>query len=182
MVHETDEYLMEMVQKGDNKSLELLYDKHKKTLINFFYRMSGDIHTSENLLQETFTRVYLYRNSFSIDKIFFPWLYQIARNTWADHYKKKKKNPVFADNELQSVSKISPGFEEQHDTQQLILFALQQLSENDRQLVILYHLKGLNYTEMSTMFQMTEGNLRVKLCRALKTLGAILKNSGYEYK
>ena len=62
----------------------------------------------------------------------------------------------------------------------MITTAMLQLSERDRQLVILYHLKGFNYKELSTLFEIPEGTLRVILCRALKKLGSILKKNGYE--
>jgi RNA polymerase sigma factor (sigma-70 family) len=182
MQDKTDEHLMEQVQKGENKALEQLFANHKQSLINFFFRMSGDLNISENLLQDTFTRVYLYRNSYSIDKRFFPWLYQVARNTWATHYKRGLTNPVSAAHELVPETSISAGNEIKYETNQLVLFALQQLHETDRQLVVLYHLQGFEYTELSALFEISEGNLRVKLCRALKTLGAILKKAGYEYQ
>jgi RNA polymerase sigma factor (sigma-70 family) len=53
--------------------------------------------------------------------------------------------------------------------------------KRERQLVVLYHLQGYDYQELSQLFDIKPGTLRVIICRALKQLGLILKNMGYEH-
>src|SRR5258705_4643271 len=146
--------LMELVQKGNNKAIMQLIERHRLVLINYFYRMGGDILTAEELLQETFTKMYLYRESFNVDKSFFSWLYQIARNVWATYYKKRQRNLIRpASGDLPDVE-LTESLTQKLETQQLVQVALEQLSDEDRQLVVLYHLKGHSYAESIGLFEL----------------------------
>lgn len=176
-----DEKLMNLVKTDHSSAMTELVRRYQTKLFHFFYRMSGDKLLAEDLVQESFLRLYKYRANYKQDKPLFAWLFQIARNVWNTSFKNQQRNiesekTVIEQNLNDKITNPSDSY----DMQQMITTALLQLTERDRELVILYHLKGFNYKELSALFEISEGTLRVKLCRALKKLGLILKSVGYE--
>lgn len=173
----TDEKLMQNVIAGKQASMNQLIIRYQNDLLRFFTRMSGNKHTAEDMVQMTFERVYRYRNGYKDDQSFKTWIWQIARNVWNSSFRKHEKLTSLTVNTDQKVRDASKTFE----LQQLIQTALMTLSERERELVVFYHLKGFGYKELSQIFETSEGNLRVIQCRALKKLGQVLKQLGYEH-
>lgn len=183
MQNRTDEYLMSIVKKGNSAAINELVKRYQSKLLQYFFRMSGDRYLAEDLVQESFIRLYKYRTNFNEEKNFFAWFFQIAKNVWNTAFQKQQPKIFLKDWESETKSiEIIPDTSVSYDQQELIEKALLRLPESDRELVILYYLKGFSYSDMSTLLKMAEGTLRVKLCRALKKLGNILKRLGYEDK
>lgn len=181
MLKQTDEELMLLVKMDESLAMTELVKRYQANLFNFFYRMSGDKFLAEDLVQESFIRLYKYRANYKDKNPLNTWLFQIARNVWNTSFRQQQKKPqndqqITIRNLKNQISNPSDYYE----TQQLIKTALLQLPERDRELIILFHLKGFTHKELSTVFKVSEGTLRVILYRALKKLGVILKNMGYE--
>src|SRR5437588_6567626 len=75
-----DEAVMGRVRDGDGEALAVLFDRYKRRLFGFLYRMVGERCLAEDLLGETFLRIYQRRASFRRGCGFAPWAYRIARN------------------------------------------------------------------------------------------------------
>jgi RNA polymerase sigma-70 factor, ECF subfamily len=90
---EPDEPLMLRVQGGDTRALELLIQRWSPRLAGLFYRLTGDPHAGDDLLQETFLRVWAARESFRRDARFSPWVHAIARNLATDRAKSRSRKP-----------------------------------------------------------------------------------------
>src|SRR5215470_5016737 len=85
----TDESLMLAVRNGELDQFAVLFERHHDRLFSFFYRMTADPPASEDLTQDVFFRMLKYRSSFGEDSDFRAWMYQIARNVRADHFRKR---------------------------------------------------------------------------------------------
>src|SRR5262245_9911506 len=83
----TDNELMLAVKSGDAEPFGILFDRYQHRLFEFFYRLSGDSASSEDLVQEVFLRMLKYRRTFRVDSEFRPWMYQIARSARIDRFK-----------------------------------------------------------------------------------------------
>ena len=81
---------MFQVKDGDLARLGILFERHHKILYNFFLRLTGNREASEDLLQEVFLRMLKYRNTYKGSSEFTTWMFQIARNSRADYFRKKK--------------------------------------------------------------------------------------------
>ena len=77
--------------------LATLFENNKVQLLNYFIRKGNNRALSEDLVQETFMRVLAYRTSFSGSSTFKSWMYGIARNTVAEHYRKNKNQALNCD-------------------------------------------------------------------------------------
>jgi len=75
----TDNELMLAVREGDIEPFGTLFDRYRQRLFEFFYRLSGDAASSEDLVQEVFLRMFRYRHTFGMDSEFRAWMYHIAR-------------------------------------------------------------------------------------------------------
>src|SRR6185295_3446146 len=65
---------------GDSAALAVLFDRHKARLFAFLYHLTGDRAAAEDLLGETFLRLYRARRSYRTGGGFVPWLFRVARN------------------------------------------------------------------------------------------------------
>ena len=91
----TDEMIMEAVKNGNLQQASVLFERYHKRLFNFLARMTFDKEAAEDLTQNVFLRMLKYRNSYREGAKFQSWIYQMARNVFADYYQESKtKNRV----------------------------------------------------------------------------------------
>ena len=85
------------VHSGDEKSLEILINKHKSRIYNFIYSKVLDRYTSEDIFQETFIKVIktLKRGLYNEEGKFLPWVMRISHNLIIDYFRKNKRLPTF---------------------------------------------------------------------------------------
>ena len=91
---EPDEDLMKRVQAGDTRTLELLIQRWSPRLAAFFYRLTGDPHAGDDLLQDAFLRLWQARDSFLAGARFSPWIHAIARNLATDRARTRARKPL----------------------------------------------------------------------------------------
>jgi len=85
--------LMVRFVQGDEIAFEELLNMYEQRILNFFYRLTGERHTAEDMVQDLFLKVYAYRSSYKPRSSFKYFLFRMARNMWIDHYRKKKSRP-----------------------------------------------------------------------------------------
>ena len=92
-----DSYLVSQYLSGDEKSLEILIDKHKSRIFNFIYSKVLDRYTSEDIFQETFIKVIktLKKGLYNEEGKFLPWVMRISHNLIIDYFRKNKRLPMF---------------------------------------------------------------------------------------
>ena len=92
-----DSFLLSQYIAGDEKSLEILINKHKSRIYNFIYSKVLDRYTSEDIFQETFIKVIktLKRGLYNEEGKFLPWVMRISHNLIIDYFRKSKRLPKF---------------------------------------------------------------------------------------
>lgn len=96
MMQLNDAQLVTLYRNGDQKSLEVLFERYLKPIYHFAYRMVGTVHDAEDVAQETFVKAWRHLKKFDERKSFKTWLFSIAKNTALDFLKKKKAVPFSA--------------------------------------------------------------------------------------
>lgn len=86
----SDEILAQKAREGDTKAFEALFDRYKKQLLNFIYRLIGNRETAEEVAQEVFMKVYTNLGVFDPNRKFITWIYTIARNLAKNSIRDKK--------------------------------------------------------------------------------------------
>lgn len=87
----TDEQLIARFQEGDEYAFDLLVKRYRDPLMNFIFRFVGDRTDSEDILQETFLRLYKNKHYYKEIAKFSTWIYTIAGNLAKTELRKKKK-------------------------------------------------------------------------------------------
>jgi len=170
----SDNALMLKVKDGDIDKMGLLYQRYNRQLYGFIFHMTRNKEVSEDMVQNTFFKMLKYRNGFTGYGEFKTWMYHVARNTLNDHFRKVKRTP--AHNSLEGFEELIPGeqfadeqLEKQHDLK-ILDMAMKNLSEENRELLVLCRFQELKYNEIATILNITEGAVKVRVHRALNQL------------
>jgi RNA polymerase sigma factor (sigma-70 family) len=164
--------LMFQVKAGQLDKLATLFENNKVQLFNYFLRSGNNRSLSEDLVQETFMRVLAYRTSFSDSSTFKSWMYGIARNTVAEHYRKNKNQALNCDMDDQELANEQTLSEEFETKQQNTLFnqSLASISPEDREIIMLSRFQQLNYQEISTLLDCNLNTLKSRMRNAVNKL------------
>ncbi|MGH7406516.1 MAG: RNA polymerase sigma factor [Candidatus Methylomirabilales bacterium] len=182
MVETTDEELMRAVQAGDEAAFPLLYRRYERRLLAFLAPYVGDLARAEDLLQDTFLRVFRQRASYESRGAFRTWLFAIARNLALDHLRRlrsrrestsplgEKSQAGGAPESLADPASDPLGVLSGRHAARALQAALLELPEEDRAVILLSRLEGLRYREIAEVLGSTEGAVKVRAHRALLTL------------
>lgn len=171
----SDNHLMLQVKEGRTSCLGLLFERHHRPLYAFFYRLTRDGALSEDLTQNVFYRILKYKHTFLGKGAFTAWMFHLARNVLADHWRKNKRDGQRDDlKDIENTAKSSyvPADDREEEVS-LLQKALKRMSDEKRELLELSKFQGLKYKEIADMMESTENNIRVKVFRALQELKTI---------
>ena len=76
-----DRRLVELVLEGDDRAFEYLFNRYRDAIHRLFVQRLGGVNDADDLLQETFIKVYINLHRYSTAYTFGQWVYTIARNT-----------------------------------------------------------------------------------------------------
>lgn len=173
------------VKEGDLDRLGLLFERYHRILLAFFYRIHHDGNLSEDLVQNVFMRILKYRHGFKGDGIFKVWMFHIARNVSHDQFKKDTKRS-FANDDLEKwegrLSDEESETEEKEIKDRLLFQALELLDPEKKELLVMTKLNGVKYREISELLGITEGNVKIKVFRALGELKSKMTEINVDYK
>jgi RNA polymerase sigma factor (sigma-70 family) len=168
---------MLLVKDGHLSELTELFDRYHVPLYNFFLRLTLDKATSEDLTQNLFYRVIRYRQTYQpAQGTFRTWLYRMARNIYADHYKQRQKDPgqlpeTRSEEEEGGPAEQSAGYSE--DDYQRLDEALALLPPDQREILVLSRYQGLKYEEISKIKDLSVGAIKVQVFRAIRQLRSL---------
>lgn len=180
-INRTDEELFWSFLSGQETAFAVLVDRYQKSLLGFIYKIVGNREKAEEIFQETFLRVFRFRETFQKGKKFKTWLYTIGLHLCRDEIKKKKSpSPISQLNkEGQDAffSLESPPEEEavEEELSCLIEEALSSLSDKHREVLILHHFQNLKYEEISEILNRKIGTIKSQLHYALQSLRSYLE-------
>lgn len=164
---------MLQVKAGETQKLGLLYERYKKRLFGFFYKMNKDASLSEDLVQNVFIKILKYKHTYTEESKFIVWLFQIARNTSYDSFKKSKK---YMHKDIDSLAYALNGADDiqgamiERENTITLKKAIALLPPEKKELILLSKFKELKYREVGEIIGCTEGNARLKVHRALNEL------------
>ncbi|MBT8184760.1 MAG: sigma-70 family RNA polymerase sigma factor [Eudoraea sp.] len=161
-----DEELMKEVALGKLDMAKILFERHHVHVFNFLYKMSKDKMLSEDITQEVFYKLIKYRSSYNNGK-FVSWMFTIARNSLASHYKSSRGTYT----DLENIEyRLSADQNESKEDFTHLQKAIDKLNKTDRELLILNRLQEIKYNELAEILDSTPGAVKTKVNRALKKL------------
>lgn len=92
----SDNELVQLYINGNEQSLAILIQRHKRKIFSYIYIITRDKTLSEDVFQDTFFKVIqtLKRGQYNEEGKFLPWLLRIAKNLIVDHFRRIKKMPT----------------------------------------------------------------------------------------
>lgn len=164
-----DALLMQQVAQGDHAAFESLVKKYQKPLLNYFLRM-GASSDSEDLVQNTFIRLYQYRDRYQATAKFTTFLYVLAYRVWADLGRKRQRREQLRSS-LQSEHAISAPHPSGVETPTVdVEAALAQLSDKLRAVIVLNFYQGLPYQAIADVLHIPLGTVKSRINLAITAL------------
>lgn len=162
-----DALLIRRVQDQDQRALYQLYDKYSGALFGVILRMCRDESLAEDLLQETFLKIW--RNIGSYDETkgkFYTWAYRIAKNTALNALRKNKL--LIQTDDLSVYSTTNPSETPPDYTE--LNGALKKLESHHQEAISLIYFKGYTHREAHLAMNVPLGTFKSYVRQALKSL------------
>ncbi len=184
----SDEDLIEQFQAGTVEAFTILVDRYSGRLMHYLYGFLSDRKLCEDLLQETFLRVYRNRHSYQRIAKFSTWLYTIAGNLARSEYRKRKRRRTYA---LQRVNRDGEEYDrplpdetfftpdrqaERALHRRYIQEALTQIPDVFREVVVLRDIQQLAYDEIAEITGLPMGTVKSRINRGRTKLQVLLKD------
>ena len=152
----SDEELMFLCAQDDLEAFSILFRRYQKNILNFAWRYLNDRSAAEDILQETFLRLLLFRKSFNKRKASFAtWLHTISKNLCFQESQKLYSNNIQRqDEELEIPDCQQPNpLEklEQEELQEKVRKAISLLPPRQREAVILSKYQSMSLSEIATV-------------------------------
>jgi RNA polymerase sigma-70 factor (ECF subfamily) len=185
----SDSELILRVRKGDGSAYRPLVERYQQRIHAMVYGMVRDAEEARDITQNAFIKAYQNLASFRIESSFYTWLYRIAMNLAIDHTRKNRRRKTTGFDEavasrdedgtiLDLHQSDSPQKalqrKELHDR---IFRALDELSEDQREVILLREVEGLSYKEIADAMGIPEGTVMSRLFYARKRMQALLQHS-----
>jgi len=180
----SDEQLISMFQADDLSAFEEIIVRYQGQLINFVGRLLNDRITAEDIVQETFLRVYRNKHRYKEIARFSTWIYTIAGNLARTELRRRKIRNFF------SISQRGEGEKDYEipDTdidverqvegtlmQEVILKEITKLPVYFREVIILRDLQDLSYEEISQILKVPLGTVKSRVNRGRNQIQKNLK-------
>ncbi len=164
---------------GEQRAFAELVERYQTRLLNFVYRTTGDRERAEDLVQETFIRVYRHLHRFDQTKKFSTWIYTIASNLAKNELRNRSRNPLVL---FQTIKKnwdadqrplewedntYRPDdlYRKRH-LRRMVETAVDQLPGHHRTVFVLREMEGKTYEEIAEITGCNLGTVKSRLNRA----------------
>ena len=163
-----DRTLVERSLAGDDMAFEYLFNRYGEAMRRLFLQRSTSAEDTEDLLQETFIKVYINLDRYSPQYTFGQWVYTIARNTHID-FERRRQEDLSIDEKFSSPAASTPSPEESMIHQQQrrqIEHYIEVLPEHYRRLFTMRFLDDYSYDEIAEKLHLPMGTVKTQIHRA----------------
>lgn len=156
-----------------------LYERYGQSLLRYIRRITAvSNQEAEDILQDSFVKIWKNINAFDPDLKFSSWLYRIVHNETISHWRKDKwtrNNPFLEldDGDLENLAEDLGVDEECCPELNMII---NKVSAKYREILVLKYSEDKSYEEISDILKIPEGTVAIRLNRAKKELSKLLAN------
>ena len=178
---------------GDAAAWQEIVQRYHRRIYSICYRFAGSADDAQDLTQEVFIKMYRTLSSYDVERGgFMTWVTTITRNLLVDHFRKSKQDritdsldatPSEHEDSMPLVEQIQdktlpPDSRVQsRETRETVHHALQKLSPDLREAVILRDLQDLDYREIATVLKVPEGTVKSRINRGRAELARLLQRT-----
>lgn len=174
----SDEALLEEYLGGTQAAYQTLMRRHEERIFALAYRMTGDRSDALEATQDTFIAAFRRAASFRGEASFGTWLYRIGINASRDLLRKRRRLPEPVADPSEKVTAVARQPIEDMVVDRLDLVqALQELTEEYRQAVVLHDLGGVPYEEIAATIGVPIGTVKSRISRGRRLLAVALEQA-----
>jgi RNA polymerase sigma-70 factor, ECF subfamily len=178
---------------GDVVAWEEIVQRYNRRIYNICYRFAGSGDDAQDLTQEVFIKMFRTLSSYDVERgAFMTWVTTITRNLLVDHFRKSKQDRMTdsldaAPSEHEDAMPLSDRIEDKapsadtgvqsRETRELVHRALQKLSPELREAVILRDLQDMDYRDIATVLKVPEGTVKSRINRGRAELARLLQRT-----
>jgi RNA polymerase sigma-70 factor (ECF subfamily) len=178
---------------GDTAAWEEIVQRYHRRIYNICYRFAGSGNDAEDLAQEVFIKMYRTLITYDVERgAFMTWVTTITRNLLVDHFRKARQermteslDTISSDHEdamplSERIPDLNPGPDtkvQSRETREVVHEALQKLSPELREAVILRDLQDLEYREIAAVLKVPEGTVKSRINRGRAELARLLQRT-----
>ena len=177
----TDQQLIEQTLNGDTSSFGKLVERYQDFVFTIAFRIMKVREEAEEVAQDSFIKAFESLKSFRGESKFSSWLYSIAYRKALDALRKNKKykaSEIIDDITEGEVSGIEDALHylEDEERKKAIQDCILKLAADEAAIITLYYFQDQSVREISSITQLSEDNIKVKLYRSRKKLFGLLKH------
>ena len=183
----SDEQLIAQVARGDTAAYETLYDRYSSVAMGLAMKITGDRSLAEEVVQETFWRVWRKADSFQTQRgAFISWFFGIVRNLSIDMLRRQYTQGNPADGTEQIIEKVpdpSPGVPETawvRAKYEQVRIAIKTLPREQRYVIEMAYFRGMTRQEIAQATGEPLGTIHTRARLALQKLRDELQLQGFE--
>lgn len=178
---------------GDAAAWEEIVQRYHRRIYNICYRFAGTGDDAQDLTQEVFIKMYRTLNSYDVERgAFMTWVTTMTRNLLVDHFRKTKQDRVTdsldtAPSEHEDAMPLSEQIQDtgaapdvrvqKRETGETVHRALQKLSPELREAVILRDLQDMDYKDIAQVLKVPEGTVKSRINRGRAELARLLQRT-----
>jgi RNA polymerase sigma-70 factor (ECF subfamily) len=168
-------------RSGDEEAFRTLVDRHGRALFALAWRLTGNAHDAEDVVQETFVKAWRRLDEFEARSQFSSWLHRIAANTAYDLLRSRRRRP---EDPLETEGVVRPLASEAPSADRLVFgreldtrvrAALHRLGPLERSSFLLRHVEGLSMREIAEALGSEPNAVKQSVCRAVKKMRDALR-------
>ena len=175
-----DIQLIELIKEGDQKAFEQLIKKYKNTLTFTVQNIVRDERVAEDIVVETFMKIFVNIESYNPEYSFSTWLFTIATNAAIDHTRLKKhirfksssddesELGIFLDTIENKGTKAPDEPLIDENKQKIMQYMLSKLRPDYRKIIELRYFEDLSYKDIADELGISVSMVKTKLHRAKK--------------
>ena len=187
---DADALLVARAKQGDKRAFEMLVVKYQRRIERLIARMVRDVDLVADIAQESFIRAYRALPQFRGESAFYTWLYRIAVNTAKKALVELKRDPLVFETALAAhddgdeTSRVENELTSGETPEALLASkeiaaainqAIEALSDDLRQAIVLREIEGLSYDEISEVMNCPIGTVRSRIFRAREAIAERLR-------
>lgn len=185
----SDQELVRLCLRSDERAARELVDRFQRPVFSLVYRMVRDRELAEDLTQEVFVRTFNNLRRYDRSYKFSSWLFKIAYNLTVDHLRKRRLKTISIHGSpdavtperqeatsvaLESDAEAPDAVAESKELAGYLEEAIGQLRPEYRTAILLRHVEGRAYDEISDIMDVPLGTVKTYIFRARRELRELL--------
>lgn len=180
----TDVEVVELAKNGDRLAFTQLVQRHQRGLLRLVLRMTRELPLAEDIVQETFIKVYEKLDLFEGRSSFKSWLYQIGLNTTKNRFRSRPQEEFSTEISVGGVEPIAVKCLERSDLSRKIRLEVDRLPERQRVALSLRVFEDMSFKEIAEImgcpYDTAKANYRHALIKLKESFEAELKTGAFE--